>query len=179
LNEEIKQMSMKHRATCECAKCAGQSDADFALQTADNVRRFGRSVICVPEGDRPNEPAFGYTIGNWQAGYPELLVIGPSASVAAALLNLLSDEMIKQKRAFHDGELLRRGGNLPFKTIRCGREAREEYTCQATNAWGDDDYAVMQILLPDPKGHFPDNPRCVARYRVPVLSEKRGTIDNT
>ena len=51
---------------------------EFYENMQDDIRRFGRSVVCVfPTVDGPDfDLPFSYTIANQAKGLPELLVIG-------------------------------------------------------------------------------------------------------
>jgi hypothetical protein len=134
-----------------------------------HIERYGRHIIGVCAGD--GDPAFAYTIGNrWWASYgydiAELLVIG---IWRAGFLNDLSALMMKRERRFRSGELVDIGGEYPLKIIDANPQAQQDYTIQASNFYGHDNYPVQQVLLPDTHGHFPDDPHCAERYRMPVL----------
>lgn len=47
--------------------------------------------------------------------------------------------------------------------------ARRNYTIQAGQFYGHEDYEVQQILFPDRSGRYLDDPRC--DYRLPVLAQ--------
>src|SRR5262249_23556995 len=130
----------------------------------DDIRRCGRSVLCVGE---PGSPPFAYTIGNWDKGLPELLLIG---TTHGSPLNELSQEMIKRDCAFEQGELVHLGGKFPVKIITANESARTDYTIQAGQYHGTEDYPVQQVLIPDRSGRFPDEPECQRPYcEIPVL----------
>jgi hypothetical protein len=135
----------------------------FASQIKLDIERDGRTIVGVFDGD----PPFGYTIGNELKGLPELLVIGLSRDLS--FLNMLSDMMIKRGTRFAEGETVNLGGNYPVKIITTNTMAHAEYTVQAGNFYGSDDYTVQQVLVPDRDGIFPDDARCAERFRVPVL----------
>jgi hypothetical protein len=129
-----------------------------------DIEQCGRSIIAVPEGY-----GFAYTIGNHAAGLPELLVIG--VAQRAGFLNDLSQQMIVRGTTFEDGQLVDLGGRLPVKVIRAGNAARAEYTIQAGQYFGIEDYAVMQVLIPDRNGKFPGEPDCTPPCSlIPVLA---------
>jgi hypothetical protein len=138
-----------------------------------DIRKVGRSVMVV--GGGKDTMPFAYTIGNSRGRFrgkpdelPELLVIG---TTDAGFLNNLSQMMIDAEQAFADGQVvLIPGARLPVKVIRANNSAHSEYTRQASEHFGHDDYSVMQILMPDLDGVFPDDAGCKSPYsKVPVL----------
>jgi hypothetical protein len=137
-----------------------------------HIATLGRSILGVMgEGEHLG---FSYTIGNHKADLPELLVIGLEPRTAGQLLNWMSDEMKKRGQSFENGELVNWGGEgkLALKFVRAGRKARDEYTIQATRYLETEDYGLMQILVPDTEGRYPDEPGCAPPYgTVPVLTE--------
>jgi hypothetical protein len=136
----------------------------FHQDVANDIRHDGRSVVCVGSDD--SSPSFAYTIGNWPR-FPELLIIG---TLKGDILNTLSDMMIKRGVAFADGELVNAGGKLPAKIIVADVRARDQYTIQAGQHFGHEDYCVLQVLVSDRDGHFPDEPGCQPPYcDIPVL----------
>jgi hypothetical protein len=57
-----------------------------------------------------------------------------------------------------------------MKLINANASAREEYTIQAGEHFGHDEYKVMQVLIPDEDGRFPGEDGCEEPYAsVPVL----------
>jgi len=143
----------------------------LAENIADDIRRFGRSVLCI--GAEDDSPNFAYTIGNASpgVGLPELLVIGTND---AAFLNELSQKMIERHAAFDDGELVQLGGKFPLKIINADRRAHSEYTIQAGQYLGHENYRVQQVLISDRSGRFPDEPDCQPPYsKMPVLRQQR------
>jgi hypothetical protein len=77
--------------------------------------------------------------------------------------------MLNRRTAFANGELVSFGG-LPLKAVIANKTARDEYTLQAGEHFGTEDYAFLQILIPDRNGVFPDEPGCMQPYsRMPVL----------
>jgi hypothetical protein len=129
--------------------------------------------MCVG-GDKETMP-FAYTIGNSRGRFrgkpdelPELLVIG---TTDAGFLNNLTQMMIEAEQAFADGQVvLIPGARLPVKVIRANDSARTEYTIQAAEHFGHNDFQVMQVLMPDLDGVFPDDANCKPPYnKVPVL----------
>ncbi len=109
---------------------------------------------------------FIYTIGNYECGLPELLMIGPGY---AGGLNAIVARMRNNNRAFTDGETIDLGGKSKPKAFRASDEARE-YTFQVGEYYGTNDYAVQQIVLPDTSGRYPDDPRCDVPFCwVPLL----------
>jgi hypothetical protein len=133
-----------------------------------DIKRCGRHLIGV--GGTDETLPFTYTIGNWRRSLPELLVIGDGA---AGFLNDLSAQMLKRGKGFAFGEVVRLPKYLPdgfrVKVIDANATAQAEYTIQAGVFYGHDDYQVQQVMIPDLRWHFPDDPLYYARLRQPVL----------
>jgi hypothetical protein len=141
---------------------------EFRRTTAAHIERAGRTIIAVfPTEEDPGVP-FAYTIGNHLKGLPELLVIG---TAHAGFLNDLSRLMIASNAPFEDSQTLTMiGGRVPVKLIRASAAARAEYTIQAGEHFGHQNYSVMQVLMPDKQGRFPGEDGCDEPYAsVPVL----------
>lgn len=140
-------------------------NALYGRFTAD-IEAHGRTVLGV--GVEGNAPSFAYTIGNWITHeLPELLTVG---LVDPPVLNMLSEQMIRRRRAFDDGELVDLGGRCSLMVINAGKLAKANYTIQAGRFYGHERYAVQQVLIPDKHGRFPDDPACEPPYRdMPVL----------
>jgi|SRR5262245_18014098 len=136
---------------------------------ADDVRRERRSVLCIPGEE--DSPSFAYTIGNWLLGLPELLIIGTTKGY---LLNILSEKQIERGAAFEEGELVNLGGKFPVKIVTADQRAHREYTMQAGQYLGTEDYVVQQVLACDRNGRLPDEPGCQPPYSMlPVLSQRK------
>jgi hypothetical protein len=78
-----------------------QEDAHLAAV----IRRARFAVQYVGPGDRPDEPAFGYTIGLFGLGHPELVVVGRGARDTHALLDAGAAEVVRG-RSLVAGELV-------------------------------------------------------------------------
>jgi hypothetical protein len=142
------------------------SDIVDHARTAEDIERFGRSILIVGEGEE-GWP-FSYTIGNCLHGLPELLAVG---TLEGGFLNDLSQKMIDAGKPFENGELVYVGGRLPVKAIRCNvAAAQADYTIQVGEYFGHQDYSVMQVLLPDRSGKFPGEDGCQPLWsECPVL----------
>ena len=141
-------------------------------EISQTISDYGwRLVGVIPDPDESsNSPIryvpFIYTIGNYECGLPELLMIG---HVYAGALNAIVASMRNNNHAFTDGEIIDLGGKSKPKAFWANDEARE-FTVQVGVYYGTNDYAVQQIVFPDPSGRFPDDPRCDRPFRfVPLL----------
>ena len=141
---------------------------EFHRKTADHLTRYGRTIIGVFPGEGDDSPAFSYTIGNTSQGFPELLVIGSSH---APYLDDLSRLMIAAGKPFVEGQLVQVSMlRLPMKVVRAGNAARDLYTIQVGEFYGHQDYAILQLLISDTDGRFPDEPGCAEPWSTfPVL----------
>jgi hypothetical protein len=140
----------------------------FYQGTTEHINRSGRSILGVFPCEGEDGYSFAYTIGNHLKGLPELLVIG---TTNGAFLNDLSQMMIDTGRPFLNGQLVRIGdARLPVKIIRANSTAQADYTIQAGQYFGHEDYDVMQVLIPDPAGKFPGENGCQEPYSLfPIL----------
>ena len=146
-------------------------------KTRDLIKKHGRSVIGVfGEGAMP----FAYTIGNHARGMPEIVLVGLCDENAMGLLNLASEIQNRRGRPLGDGEVVSLGEGAKFavKFIDASNtHTRDEYTIQAGQYWGRQDYAVRQLLMPDKLGRFPDDPACARPYSdQPLLVGHGGKI---
>lgn len=140
----------------------------FYIQIAKTIEDCGRQIIAV--GAEHKAMAFAYTIGNATKGLPELLLIGNcDAKIAQSVLNKLSDELLKSNKPFVNGERVSIGGKFDLQVWNTTAIAHSQYTIQASEFYQSKEYAVQQVVFPDPKGHYPTDKRCHKRYRVPVL----------
>jgi hypothetical protein len=78
-----------------------QEDANLAQL----VRAHRWAVQYVGEGDQPDEPPFGYTVGLFGLGHPELTLVGWGADSTHAVLGRVA-EMVRGGRDLVPGELL-------------------------------------------------------------------------
>jgi hypothetical protein len=140
----------------------------FYLKIQQTIEKHDRQVLAVgPEG---KSPPFFYTIGNHLKNLPELLLIGPwESNMTTDLLNMLSAQMIERNTGFLNGELVNIGGEHSMQVWDTTVVAKLQYTCQCTEYFGTQAYAVQQVVMPDPKGRYPGDKRLHKRYRVPVL----------
>ena len=82
--------------------------------TARTIRAHGWAVQFVGEGDEPHEPPFGYTIGLFGLGHPELVVVGLDCDTTYPILQRVAG-LVRGGRDLVPGELLTfgdRGGTL-------------------------------------------------------------------
>jgi hypothetical protein len=133
---------------------------------AADIERVGRTVLGVGADD--DAPPFAYTVGNWLTHeLPELLVIG---FIDNWMLNKLSEIMINRGGSFTDGEIVDLGGAVPVMIINASKRAKADFTIQAGRFYGHERYAVQQVLIPDKRGRFPDDPTCEPPYsEMPML----------
>ena len=140
----------------------------FYLTIQETIKKHDRQVLAIgPEGKLP---PFFYTIGNHLKNLPELLLIGPwKADLGTLALNKLSEQMIEMGHGFKNGELANIGGEHSMQVWDTTVIAKLQYTLQCTEYFGDQNYLVQQVVMPDPKGRYPGDKRLHKRYRVPVL----------
>jgi Domain of unknown function (DUF4262) len=108
---------------------------------------------------------FIYSIGGYQAGRPELLLLGGVGERFAALVNAAFALQPVQ------AGLLDIGGKFPLMAVEADSRAYD-YTCQVGAYYGiaETDYRVLQLVVCDLQGRFPWDAGCAHPYRaVPVL----------
>lgn len=129
-----------------------------------NIRDYGQQVLSV-QGD----PMFHYTVGNSQQGLPELLLLGDINPAAACwVLNHLGQTMRSQGAPLSGDVSL--GGEHPVRLVKVSNDrVRNDYTIQAGQYLGREDYEVLQVLLCDKEGRFPGDTGIDRNYDVPVL----------
>jgi len=129
-----------------------------------NIDRAGQHIFAIfPDADTAG---FAYTIGNARLGLPELLIIGNFAPVLmASVLNEVGRRM-RQTDQLPDKDI-DIGGAFPIRPRLAGAAARRAFTIQVGRFLGHEEYAVVQLLLPDPMGLYPGEARCDPRYDVP------------
>lgn len=136
---------------------------------AETIHKHGRQVLGVFGGERP----FAYTIGNVLSGYPELLVIGIEGEDSMVLLNEWSAIMIGRGSQFEDRELIDIGWLYPCMAVHCREEVKDLFTVQAGNFYGNNNYRVIQILVPDAAGRFPGTEGCLEPFAsVPIYGKR-------
>ncbi len=125
--------------------------------TVEMIRRYGWRIIYVLGEEGPDGgPAFGYTVGLFGLGHPELLITGVSFDLAVELLT----DLCLQVR---EGENL-----LPHREIRwAGWERRltteqvpnpEDLVFEANRFYRRPPYdpvSVLQLSFADGRGRFP------------------------
>lgn len=126
----------------------------------------------IGAGDRDGKmtPPFMYTIGNHGRGHPELLLVGIAQENFIWHLNELMKIQRDRNKGFEAGEIVSLGGQHPVRLVDATEEAIQDYTFGVSSLYQTRDYAVLQVLIPDPKGRFPDHPECEAPYGdLPIL----------
>ncbi|BAK66614.1 hypothetical protein SLG_19390 [Sphingobium sp. SYK-6] len=129
-----------------------------------NIDRTGQHIFAIfPDA---TNPGFAYTIGNARLGLPELLIVGNLAPVLmGSVLNQVGRRM-RQTDQVPDKDI-DFGSAFPIRPRLAGAEARSAFTLQVGRFLGHDEYAAVQLLLPDPLGFYPGKPECDPRYDVP------------
>lgn len=138
------------------------SDSSALIQS--NIDMAGQHIFAIfPDADNPG---FAYTIGNARLGLPELLIVGNFAPV---LMGSVLNEVGRRMRQLDQvpDEDIDIGGAFPIRPRLAGAEVRSAFTIQVGRFLGHDEYAVVQLLLPDPMGFYPGEPGCDPRYDIP------------
>lgn len=133
-----------------------------------DIATCGQHLIGVfPTVENPVTP-FVYTIGNAEKGLPELLVLGAfDPNVVGSILNFLGDKM--RAAGCPLPEFVDLGGLFPVKIRTASEAVRSEYTVQAGQYLGREDYEVQQVLLCDKSGVYPGDEGINPAYDVPLV----------
>jgi hypothetical protein len=151
------------------------SHADLFRSMANMIATSKRVTMAIAKSRK--EPSFFYTIGNQEKQLPELLIIGNfKPQDMCSILNTLSDAMAEAKEPAKDGSTIDLGGEYPLLIYLASKDAKEKYTVQAGQFYANEDYEVMQVVIPDKKGCYPPDPKCHKDYQVPVLRESKDGI---
>ncbi len=109
------------------------TNSPFENEIRENIERDGRFIMGVGATE-PGDQWFYYTVGNHCRGLPELLMIGPSNRGVGGVLDDLSEAMIKQGRAFSDGETVSLGGKFPVRRSSLPTSTRQTGTTRSKRA---------------------------------------------
>ena len=113
------------------------------------------------------DPSFAYTFGLWNAHLPELIIVGMPFRQAGMTLNLIAAAM-HANGPFRVGDLDTDIFTLPTKFGSVSTEEIEEKMTQTIAHARDGRGDVLQVLWPDRRGIFPDEPG----YSVEFASQK-------
>ena len=119
----------------------------------ENIQNAGQHLFGIFDPDGVKD-AFCYTVGNALHGLPELLFIANIPQhQQAMILNAVGAHM-RETGKLEEG-LLDIEWTFPFKIRKCSDLAKENFTIQAGNYLGREDYEVYQVMICDPKGRYP------------------------
>jgi hypothetical protein len=124
-----------------------------------NIATYGQHLYRVgpTKNDPPDTIAFSYTIGNHQCGLPELLITGPVGFEWSHLLNHLGTHQRERGKGFEHGELVELKPGYSVKIVDAGEKGKAEFALGAGDYYDTDDFTVMQVLIPDESGRYPDD----------------------
>ena len=143
------------------------SSHEFYKRIRQNIETAGRMVLAVSDN-----PPFCYSIGNAERGLPEIYVAGIADSSMQWIINEVSERMVAGDK-FLDGAMISLGGAFPVKAVTMSDEGRLERLIQAGQYYGHDDYCAIQLIVPDTRGRFPDDPNCDEPYRSIIVYRRR------
>ncbi|WP_104522364.1 DUF4262 domain-containing protein [Blastococcus atacamensis] len=83
---------------------------------AQVIRRHRVAVQYVAAGEGSGEPSFGYTVGLFGVGHPELVVVGVGYETACGVLNTVAD-MVLDGRDLVPGEVVADDDGTPVIAI--------------------------------------------------------------
>ena len=135
-------------------------------RTAECVRKYGVYLTyvgggscCTPGctgGDDDEGPAFGYTVGLFGLGHPELVIVGTNADTAAAVLNDLAAR-IRDGANLVPGELITFDDwphlIVPEQLPNPGAILFAANRFYARPSWAS--VPALQLSYDDPAGRFP------------------------
>jgi hypothetical protein len=127
---------------------------------------FVFSVFASPE---ERFPAFAYTLGlSLNFGHPELCMTGLPADVIGSIVNDAAKKIAAKHATYDAGStvpanMLVADRPLQIRAVRA--DAAREHFIQAKNILGYEPEFV-QLVWPDPNGHFPGTPEWDTRYDV-------------
>lgn len=103
-----------------------------------------------------DDPSFAYTAGLWRHDLPEMIVVGMNNQQAAILLNMYA-ALMRKRGAFKPGDIDIDLFTMPTKF---GAVAEHEIAERMTRSFERHPAggAVVQVLWPDRRGIFPDEP---------------------
>jgi hypothetical protein len=105
---------------------------DIRKKISADIGAFGQHLVGVERSaDDPNDfVPFVYTIGNHEAGLPELLLIGDAGDLGPRILNILGGMQRARASAFRHGELVDFSARFPARLSDAGARGRDEYSVQ-------------------------------------------------
>jgi hypothetical protein len=148
--------------------------AQLRRQITEKIAESGQCVQVVyrTEHEPPDKQPFMYTIGNYHLGLPELLVVDTDKAIIAGVLNRLGKMQRDRRKAFADEEIVSIGGKFPVRIVDAGAIGRTKFATFVGIFYGTQNYDVMQVVLPDTQGRWPDTPGCDLPYsRQPILPQ--------
>jgi hypothetical protein len=83
---------------------------------AQTIRTHRLAVQYVAAGEESDEPGFGYTVGLFGLGHPELVAVGLDYDTAGRLLNKVA-ALVVDGRDLVPGEVLRDDDGVPVITV--------------------------------------------------------------
>lgn len=134
---------------------------------AEKIATHGQFIMGVA-----SDPAFFYTIGNHLKGLPELILVGNfRLDSAGSLLNDLGEAQRESHKPLAEGEIWFPGGKFPLlvRKVSSPGVVRSDYSIQAGQYFGTEDYDVLQIVLCDKTGKWPGEPDIDPNFKVPLL----------
>jgi Domain of unknown function (DUF4262) len=170
---ELSKMCTGHHATRASQQAPWSVVDEHEAFIAACVIDPGWSVQMLPAGETDDEPAFAYTIGIF-ANYKqaELIVVGLRLELMHAMLNTLA-RRIKNGETLVIGDRIEgviEGFDVMLREVTAPGSF-EEHVGYARWFYKYEEFPLFQVLWPDKKGRFPDEPGATDAFRrqQPVL----------
>jgi hypothetical protein len=127
---------------------------------AQVIRTHRFAVQCVGPGDEPGEPPFGYTIGLFGVGHPELVVVGVGHDVAHGMLSRIAKTVLGGRNLV-PGEVLHHDDGRASLTVEVLPNPGEVLFSANRFYERPDEFSVpaFQLTWPDAEGAYPWDPR--------------------
>jgi hypothetical protein len=127
---------------------------------AQIIRTHRFAVQYVWSGDEPDEPGFGYTVGLFGLGHPELVVTGLDHHVSHGLLNRVA-RMVVDGRNLVPGEVIQDDTGQDIVTVEVLPNPAEVLFSANRFYERPDEFSVpaFQLTWADAAGRFPWDPR--------------------
>ncbi|MGE4056802.1 MAG: DUF4262 domain-containing protein [Vicinamibacterales bacterium] len=141
----------------------GEGDVSVSMKQvvddlARKMRKHGHAVVSVFADPDRFAPEFSYTVGlSKTGGLPELLIFGIDPRSAQRILNDLASHLKSGGRP-KDGVEIEKIANMPLMLKGISAEVAVDYARMVEVLLGAAALDVMQVVWPDPKRRFPDDP---------------------